>query len=916
MINRTGKNIFCIILSAIVVMAMSPSMGLSYAEEKADDDVLTHQEELFLENLGDSVQIGNAAFDFQNDEQVKNAVSEDMPPILDLRDFDLVTPVKFQNPFGSCWGFGAIAAAETSLISSGLASEDGYDKDTLNLSEKHLVYFLTQPISDKSDPQYGEGLVYKKNYTTQQKLNLGGFPFEATSLFASGMGVNLEDRAYPESSGQTGTMEDILGYHGKNKEIYKTKVNGKWVDYCYDEDDDWDIDEEYRFLQSYTLKESCILPSPANQIVDEEVLDSDEEAEYEYNEAGTEAIKSELNEGRAVEIGFYADTYRPGQGGEPQYISDKWAHYTYKVEPANHAVTIVGYDDNYPKENFLEGHQPEEDGAFLVKNSWGSEEEDFPNKGPGWGLLQDPDEEYDPETNVHTGYFWLSYYDQSISMPESFEFDKSNIGKTYYLDQHDYMPANTAMSIPTEDKVASANVFKAEDAEKLEAVSCITSTPGTVVKYEIYLLADNYESPTDGVKAAEFTSNDSYTYGGFHKETLAEHEIKPITVQKGQCYSIITTATAKDENNKDIYDLSVNMGFGESIAKFLGQEFYSKGVINKGESYLGYGDENSDKFSFIDTSTEGVFDALLGEGTEAMTEFDNFPIKGFCEPADNSLKIKVTGNDIMSLVGEPFEGEDEITLKTSITGKGELDPDAAISYEIADPTVAQITPNTNNDTKCDVKALKYGTTYLKVSVEGVGTTIVKIEVLQHHLQSMEIDEAKQVYNGKAHDVWPTVYDTIVTGDEDFYTEDYIELKEGTDYTIKYKNNVNAGTATITAIGKGNYTGSITKKFKIYKAANPLKVTGKTATVKRSKVKKKSQTLKVTRVIKTTRKGKGTVTYQKAKGNKKITVAKSGKVTVKKGLKKGTYTVKVKVKAKGTSNYNPKTTTVTFKVKVK
>lgn len=37
-----------------------------------------------------------------------------------------VTPVKLQNPFGTCWGFGAIAAAEISLLGSGLAQADGY----------------------------------------------------------------------------------------------------------------------------------------------------------------------------------------------------------------------------------------------------------------------------------------------------------------------------------------------------------------------------------------------------------------------------------------------------------------------------------------------------------------------------------------------------------------------------------------------------------------------------------------------------------------------------------------------------------------------------------------------------------------------------------------------------------------------
>ncbi len=40
------------------------------------------------------------------------------------------------------------------------------------------------------------------------------------------------------------------------------------------------------------------------------------------------------------------------------------------------------------------------------------------------------------------------------------------------------------------------------------------------------------------------------------------------------------------------------------------------------------------------------------------------------------------------------------------------------------------------------------------------------------------------------------------------------LTKGTDYKITYKNNVNVGTARMTIEGKGNYTGTIVKKFKI------------------------------------------------------------------------------------------------------
>ena len=50
------------------------------------------------------------------------------------------------------------------------------------------------------------------------------------------------------------------------------------------------------------------------------------------------------------------------------------------------------------------------------------------------------------------------------------------------------------------------------------------------------------------------------------------------------------------------------------------------------------------------------------------------------------------------------------------------------------------------------------------------------------------------------------------------TLDGVTLAKGTDYTVSYQNNTNAGTATVTIKGKGDYTGTVQKTFKINKAA--------------------------------------------------------------------------------------------------
>lgn len=144
--------------------------------------------------------------------------------------------------------------------------------------------------------------------------------------------------------------------------------------------------------------------------------------------------------------------------------------------------------------------------------------------------------------------------------------------------------------------------------------------------------------------------------------------------------------------------------------------------------------------------------------------------------------------------------------------------------------------------------------------------------------------------------------------------------DASNYTVTYSNNVNAGkkAAVKVVLRSERYYSSKTVYFTINKAANPLKVAGKTATVKYSRLKSKSQTLSVTKVIDFRKKLKDTKAYLKASGSKYITInKKTGKVTVKKGLKKGTYTVKVKVKAAGDANHKASAwKTVKFKVTVK
>ena len=121
------------------------------------------------------------------------------------------------------------------------------------------------------------------------------------------------------------------------------------------------------------------------------------------------------------------------------------------------------------------------------------------------------------------------------------------------------------------------------------------------------------------------------------------------------------------------------------------------------------------------------------------------------------------------------------------------------------------------------------------------------------------------------------------------------LKNGTDYTVAYKNNTKVGTATVTITGKGSYTGTISKTFKI-NAASIAKATVSGLSNKTYTGKAITQNPTVKLGSTTLKKGTDyTVTF---KNNKAVGTAT---VTIK---GKGNYTGSIKK----TFKINPKKTT--------
>ena len=150
------------------------------------------------------------------------------------------------------------------------------------------------------------------------------------------------------------------------------------------------------------------------------------------------------------------------------------------------------------------------------------------------------------------------------------------------------------------------------------------------------------------------------------------------------------------------------------------------------------------------------------------------------------------------------------------------------------------------------------------------------------------------YTGKPQKIKVYVRDKSYPGESDYL------LMEDIDYKVTWKNNTNAGTATVTVTGLEPYfRGTLTKTFKILQANNSITA---------SNVKKTQSTKAQTFSLGAAAKGGAKLSYKS--NNKNVTVNSSGKVTIA-----ANYTGEsaITITAAATKNYKAAQKTVTLTV---
>jgi C1A family cysteine protease len=277
------------------------------------------------------------------------------------------------------------------------------------------------------------------------------------------------------------------------------------------------------------IQEVLYLPTRAN-FTDEEYQVSDDaylkEAVMEYG-----AVFSYF----MVNMSAFDDTYTT-------------YYYNESVYDGGHAVALVGWNDSYPKENFK--ITPPGDGAFILKNSWGT--------GVG-------DE----------GYFYISYYEKSFNDHPGHPAvlnateDADNYDNIYQYDPLGYTDSRGFSNSTT---VHGANVFQSSSEEYLEAVSFYTTDTNAVYNVSIYT---NLSSSTPVGQTLLAQTNGIFAHAGYHTLTLDT----PVNLAEGQKFSV----TNKISNPEYEYPLATE--YPES-------SYSSRASANPNESFMSFDGSN------------------------------------------------------------------------------------------------------------------------------------------------------------------------------------------------------------------------------------------------------------------------------------------------------------------------------------
>lgn len=383
--------------------------------------------------------------------------------------------VEDQKSTTECWAFSLLKSTETNNALQNKTST------IPNYSERHMDYATSRTFLDG--------------------INENGFQREVGKG-----GLLLVGLAYL-TNGQGAVVENDMPFENNEKKINLSEIN-KPVD---------TIVNDYAILP--TIHKSYSRDSKGNT----------KSVRYAKND-GTEYTSEELEAIRNIIkqhlIKYGAIATMTGGSLSQYYNNSIFSATNYNCNNStkirDHAITIVGWDDNYSRNNFADGAKPSTDGAYIVLNSYS-------------------DKAFDK------GYMYVSYEDYFI---EQELYGIQSTSKINYdnLYQYDYYGGVYALGVNSSNEGYYGVTYDRKSSQN-EIIDSVGVTIPVYANLEIYV--NPYDDTLDKNKLVKVATTNKILDPGYHRI-----DIKP-TQLKGESFAVVVKQ--KSENESFYFQIEANI---------------------------------------------------------------------------------------------------------------------------------------------------------------------------------------------------------------------------------------------------------------------------------------------------------------------------------------------------------------------
>jgi C1A family cysteine protease len=288
------------------------------------------------------------------------------------------------------------------------------------------------------------------------------------------------------------------------------------------------------------------------------------------------------------------------------------AYYDYNAPGANHAVTIVGWDDNFSAKNF--STTPPGNGAWICKNSWGT----------SFG---------------QSGYFYVSYYDLNMGYQENTVFTAEPT--TNYTTNYQYDPFGMEGGVGSGNSSTAygANVFTANSTGTLNAVSFWAPVEDTQYTAQVYVNPSNPSIPTSGTLMSTVSgtaSNAGFSYAGYYTESLST----TVPLTKGEKFAVVVKFTTPGDNDPVPVQYK-EAGYDDNAPNAIpGQSFYSLDGTSWNDLATAYGAGNAyvaNIHAFASSSPSPSLALTASASPTTVSMKQNFTINGTLSTGTTSI---------------------------------------------------------------------------------------------------------------------------------------------------------------------------------------------------------------------------------------------------------------------------------------